>query len=291
MLNRPLDIANLYLIKTRQIKGKGREIIMRLRPVLAVFVLSLMALPLSAQVWEVYDNFDGPVIDPALWTGNWVAYGGSALDFERQVQNSFLWLGLRGYGSTFTDGVTNWGMNSVEVTQPILFKGIKAKLKIVQALGNSPYAACGQVTLRARFFNTGTSEPRDPNNDIEACLFMMSGGQEGQPLSVGGLLRQFGPGPSDLASVNLGTINVGEVVNVWVRWDKPNKKLFFGLQGNRKNAQPVEMAIDYSTIVSDGLPPGNPYRSIQAQTSPVSNTSFQTYSDMLVKIDQVSVIR
>ena len=120
---------------------------------------------------------------------------------------------------------------------------------------------------------------------------MASGGEDNQPISVGGLLRQPGGSPSDLGSVNLGSVNIGEMVYVWVRWDQPNKKLFFGLQRKGKNQLPVEMEIGYSAILSDMLPPKFPGISVQVQTSPLNGTGYQTYSDVMAKIDQVSVIR
>jgi hypothetical protein len=264
---------------------------MRLRFIYVVLVLCFVALPLSAQTWEVYDNFDGPLINPNLWYGNWIQAGTSALEFERQIQNGQLRLWIRGYGSTFTDGDTNWGMNTVNITRPLLYKGLRAKLTVIRALGNSPYSQSGQINIRTRLFNTGTSEPRDAANDIEACFYIASAGQENAPLSVGGQLTHADASLPNLGMVNLGSVNIGETVYIWVRWDQPNKKVFFGFQRNRKNQLPIEMAIDYAGLVSDILPPGNPYWSIWAQTSPVSNTSFQTYSDTMVKIDQVSVIR
>lgn len=255
---------------------------MKLGHALAVLVLFLVAQPLSAQTWEVYDNFKGPLINPALWIPN----GGAcqnALDCERQVQHGQLRLRIRGYGLTNTDAGQNWSQNSLEATQPTGIIGIGAKLTVTRAISNScpsTQSLAGQMGLRATFFNSGTGAQTD---DIEANLHMYPHGTDSS-IDVGGLIKN---GSGNLDGVSLGSVDIGETVTIWVRWDKANQKVVYGLQ--HPGQPPIEQEIQYA--MSDTSPVFYPYRLVQLQTSPKNCTSDLVYSDIEVKITQVTVLR
>ena len=65
---------------------------MRYKHIAVLLVLLLAALPLGAQVWQVYDNFNSDHINPALWVSKWGVCE-NALDCERQTRIG--WLQLR----------------------------------------------------------------------------------------------------------------------------------------------------------------------------------------------------
>ncbi|MFN8006427.1 MAG: hypothetical protein U0V70_05270 [Terriglobia bacterium] len=264
---------------------------LRLRYVSPVILMFLVALPLSAQTWAIYDQFRGPLINPDLWFGGGTT-NRDVLDYERQIQNGSLMLRIRSYGNHYIqDNQPNWAQNGLEVADPTGIIGIAAMLTVTRAIGNSCDSSgwlLGQMGLRATFFNSGEGNQID---DVEGNLFMYPGGVD-QPITVGGLTnspRARSVPPYNLGSVSLGTVKIGETVRIWVRWDKPNKRIVYGLQHLFPLRPPIEMAVPYS--IPDTLEPLYRYRVVMLQTSPSNCISSRVYSDMVVKIDQVAVLR
>lgn len=258
---------------------------MKLRRIPAIFLVFLAAMPLSAQNWEVYDNFKGPLIDPDLWSGS--QRDGNALEFVRQIQNGWLQMWLRSCGQIWNDDGGQLVQSTLYMAKPAGTIGIGARLTITRATANycpirPPDNAAGSFALSAAFFNSGSGDQID---DIVADLWINLP-PSGQPLSFDGYVhdRQINAG-----QVHLGDIKIGETFYVWVRWDQSTKQIFFGLQHLLPNRPPVEEAIPYTW--SDNRPPASMVRVVNLQTWPQNCSHVQIISDMMVKIDQVTVLR
>jgi hypothetical protein len=257
---------------------------MKPRIILSVLMLVLVALPLGAQTWKVYDNFDGPLLNPARWYSE---YGEdrSALEYGRQIRNSCLELWMRAYGRTDLSGGQTQGINSMLMLDMTSFKGMRAKLTVTKLIfndGPDPGSYHG-FEIRSSFFNSGTSEPID---DVSATIGI--GEQDGKLWVSGNVL--CGRYPEGLGGVVLGSIKIGEPINIWIRWDSVSKQFFFGLQSLRRNQPPVEQGI--TCTVPDAIPPVDHIHASMGLGTWLNNSmSFQAYSELMVKIDQVSVLR
>lgn len=257
---------------------------MRLRNIIGVLVLSLVALPLGAQTWEVYDSFDGPLLNPARWYSE---YGEdrSALEYGRQIRNGWLELWMRGYGRSDWDSGQTQGINSMHLLDMTSFKGIKVKLTVIKAYCNEvPDPGWGDNILTgASFFNTGSNLPED---DVTANILIY--GANSQTLSVGGeiVCGRYG----NLGGVVLGSIKIGDPISIWIRWNPAVKQFFFGLQVLRKNQPPVEQGV--TCDLADAGPPVDHKEARLGMSTWLTNSlTFQAYSELMVKIDQVSVLR
>lgn len=265
---------------------------MRYKHIAVLLVLLLAALPLGAQVWQVYDNFNSDHINPALWVSKWGVCE-NALDCERQTRIGWLQLRMRGYGLNITDpndprlNQQNWALNNLDVADPAGIVGIGATLVVTRDSGSPTMGyQLGQFVLRATFFS-GVSQPQE-NRDVEANISVGGGGGNNQ-LSVGALVNKMGPQLETLGSADLGTVHVGEPITIWLRWDKAGHRFLYGLQRLLPN-QTVVKEISYNT--SDAFfPPWYPYRSVQLQTSPPNLLGSQSFSDWAVTITRVIVLR
>ncbi len=268
---------------------------MKLRRIPAIFLVFLAAMPLSAQNWEVYDNFKGPLIDPDRWIGS--QQESSVLEFQRQIQSGWLQLRLRSFGLPYVpfpnpnDGV-NWAENVLYMSDPAWVKGIRAKLTVTQAIG----AACppggqrmiGQFGLVGSFFNRGegTGDPAGIDDiSAELYLYMYSGTSEYQV----GYRIVYGGGQGPIVNDTLGWANVGEPIYVWLRWDKGSKTFFFGLQRLSRKLPPLEVPFMYD--FPDSKPPTGEVRRLHLITLTKNCNEVQEFSDVAVKVDQVDVIR
>jgi len=250
----------------------------------AFLALCFMALPLSAQVWEVYDHFDGP-LNPALW---FTEYGEdrSALEYGRQIRNGYLELLMRSYGRTdFNDGKTQ-AQNMMAIVDWTSFKGMKVQLTVTKAMIDDALGGQSGILIRASFYNSGSGEPID---DVGANIGISAPETNSQTLSVGGEVV-CGAVPGGLGGAVLGSIKIGEPVYIWVRWDTQVKKFFFGLQSLRRNQPPVEQGVACALL--DVSPPVDHVYPMIGLSSWLSNSmTYQASSELMVKIDQVSVLR
>jgi hypothetical protein len=258
---------------------------MRPKFVIAIFVLFFTALPLSAQKWEVYDNFKGPLLDPNLWRGS--QSDGNALEFVRQIQNGSLLLGLRSFGYTFTDDGGQSIQNYLAMPQPAGTIGLGARLMVTRAMANyCPLRVAentpGSFALSAVFFNSGIGDQLD---DIVADLWINLP-PNGQPLTFDGYVHSR---RENFGQVHLGEIKIGEPIYVWIRWDQAAKQIIFGLHRLWTKQPPLEQAVPY--MFSDTTPPAGPVRVVLIQTLPQNCAHVQVYSDMIVKVNQVTVLR
>lgn len=266
------------------------EGIMKLTYALAVLVASLVALPVSAQSWRVYDTFRGPFIDPVLWGGN----GGvcpDALECERLIRDGRLWLRIRGHNRTDNSDGEVWSQNAVAVAEPAGVTGILARLVFARADGTlcpGVGSMVGQMGLRATFFHSQPGEtPSSPEwlDEVEANLYMYP--HPDGTADVGGILRRMGT-PDAAWSETLGLVRLGQVVDIWLRWDEAAQTIYYGMQPLRQPR--VEVPVDYSELFPIRQPSTNPYRIVQLQTSPHNCAGVRLYSDVQVRIDRVSVI-
>ena len=258
---------------------------MRPKFAVAIFVLFLAALPLSAQKWEVYDNFKGPLLDPNLWRGS--QSDGNALEFVRQIQNGSLLLGLRSFGYTHVDDGEQSIQNYLAMPQPAGTIGLGAKLTVTRAMANycplrGPEKAPGSFALSAVFFNSGSGSQPD---DIIADLWINLP-PNGQPLTFDGYVHDS---RENFGQVHLGDIKIGEPINVWIRWDQAAKQIIFGLHHLWTKQPPLEQSVEYG--LPDTTPPAGPVRVVLIQTLPQNCQHIQVYSDMIVKVNQVTVLR
>jgi len=266
---------------------------MRFRFALGVFSLCLLAHPASAQDWQVYDTFEAPLIDPVLW-GAGHAPCQNALECERLARGGSLWLRIRAYNEAGGTSGTVWSQSGVEIAeQPALVNGMSARLAITRAAGtfcSGVPSTVGQMGLRAIVFHSHRTSGESPNapwnDEVEANLYMYP--HPDGTADVGGIVHRMGDVETPF-SQQLGTVRIGEVVDIWLRWDWANRTVFFGMRQLRQ--LPVEVGYQYSSDFPNAEPSLNPYRMLQLQASPVNCPGVRLFSDVAAKIDRVAVIR
>jgi len=122
-------------------------------------VALLIAGPAYAQIGNLYDTFNGGLLDPQLWNG--VEFGGSAqrdqgaaTEAVREINRGKLRLFYRIHGRTTTDLGVSAGGTRLHIADPAGVNGFGATVQIGGVVGHldcSISPLCGHVVIQKGF--------------------------------------------------------------------------------------------------------------------------------------------
>jgi len=219
--------------------GRRRQVI---EVVFSGCIFLLVAVIVSAQAFEplvLYDDFNGELIEPDKWFGG--EFLGASQESVRTIQGSRLYLFSRAYGKTDSDNghlfsdVALLFSNSPAVmaieaaVQVTMFKVIECPTNPIAAFLPQPGAR-----LAGFFFNTDTPIPYSHVNDVLAAIGI---GRQSALIDQENVLHvftvvfhcadQFCTAGTFLDSADLGPLNIGENVELKIRWDPENNQFMF----------------------------------------------------------------
>lgn len=259
-------------------------------------VLLLLAVTLAkANVTQLvlYDNFASATIDPAKWTG-WQFFDPDVREAVRQItgeeENRHLHLSSTAYSATTDDlGGSGGGFGlafpvPTAVTE-ISFTAVVNSAKAV-ACASNPSQDVTDVELRGNFFNMESS-PTSQVGDVVAVISIAR-----TPTDVGGALTvtgfynrcddQFCGSQTNLDFRVLGSVQPGAVSILRIKWDQPNHRFIFQLNGQAE-------AISTYTV-SDTTPAVFPYRAIEiSRVVPHCTTTPRPFTSMDASVSHVYV--
>ena len=241
--------------------------------------------PSSVSTLHLYDNFDGPFLDPMKWSSPWQC-GSPVMECVREINEEALRLRVRAYGATDSSAGTQFGSSGVTLTAnnvtDIAAQVVVHRSSADGCSSNPGFGGGGghaQFLLFGAFFNGGGGTSND-NLQAYVQLDRYSTAPAGAA-GVGGFLsyqNQF------FDNVDLGFVNIGEKVTVELMWDQPNHqfvvRLFRPLLGTV-----AQQFMPYT--VSDTTPAVGPFRNISANVYPANCLGNRTSADLDVAITKV----
>ena len=244
-----------------------------------------ISVPARAQL-RLYDDFDGPFINPSKWSPQWQC-GGTVMECVREIREDQLRLRVRAYGATNTNDGTQFGGSGLSLVNNSV-TDIAADLTVsrstAQSCSTNPGFGGGghaHVLLFGSFFNGGAGTSDD---DVEAYLQLDRYATDSPGMvDVGGFMFHQG---QFFGNVDLGLVKVGERVRVELVWDQPNHRfvvrLFRPLYGTT-----AEQFMPYT--VSDTTAAVSPFRNIDAFVYPANCVGAQKSAELEVRFGDVLV--
>ena len=195
-----------------------------------VVAVSIAAPAYALEAFELYDNFDAPVIDPDKWPNQRVRV--------RELIGNKLHLVAREYGgraSTVGTVGSSWvqaAPNAGKVT------AIRSTITVsrVQAKGCAANSQATQARARIYLqpFNAATRSPGSMVNDVFAQVVVSRRSDStdaSNVLRVEGLMHRCDSADCErstfLDSVDLGVVKLGKAVVAQLEWDEPNDRFLF----------------------------------------------------------------
>ncbi|HWC15919.1 MAG TPA: hypothetical protein VG498_02865, partial [Terriglobales bacterium] len=208
-------------------------------------VLLLLTLGLSksslAQL-VLYDNFNSKRIDPAKWTG-WQFFDPDIREATRRLAGEegerHLRLSCTAYSATSDDFGGSGGGYGLAFPVPSAVNEVSftAVVNRAEAVGcaSNPSLITTDVEFRGNFFNVQSS-PTSQIGDVLAAITIAR-----YPTDVGGALTvaafysrcddQFCGTQTNLDYRVLGLVQPGAVSKLRIKWDQPNHRFIFQLNG------------------------------------------------------------
>lgn len=237
----------------------------------------------------LYDDFNGPRIDPTKWD-DWNATFGMreavrelSPPYQGQGNNGYLHFFHRAYSWTGNDQDTSYGWLGLQFTNPAsvtstLFSVTVNRLAVGGCQTNSA-TSTAWAGFVGRYFNYAGSQ--DGNQDVEAGIVVQRVNTDpGSGLTV---LAHVSTGDGTVTQFqNVGVASLGQTSKLFIRWDQPNHQFIFQVNGN------TPVAIGYN--VSDTAPPSNKLKAFWAAQGTPHCTSKPPGSAMIdANIDNVYV--
>ena len=249
-------------------------------------VLALQAKPTPgsyAPATTLYDNFNGPLINDALWT----TYCSSATRSEEcviDIESGKLRIARRISGLRTGNSGYQWSGAGANFANPLDITSIKADM-MVKNVVEQPCAANpelgGNATIFGMFFNDGSG---NPNNNLGASLLL--GHISTDPKGQLDVLGQMSLGYTPLQTIGLGTVPMGTTITATVQWDQPNHQ-FVLIWTNDSTHQTTTGNIPYT--YSDTTPPVNPNNTISVNVFPANCTANDTWVAVDSSFDNVYI--
>jgi len=210
----------------------------------------------------LYDNFNGPRIDPAKWVGTW----GDTSDLLETVRelvptlqgegnNRYLRLSLDSYAPTFSDYGGIGGGFGLNFSTPasITETSFTVTVRAAKAVGceTNPSQDVAVAEFRGRFFNTESS-PTSELGDIEGEIGVNRYSTDtGPALLVSAFYTRCDDDScgarTTLDFKELGYVYPGQPAKLRAKWDQPNHRFIFQLNHDPEFISPY--------AVSDQNPP------------------------------------
>jgi len=265
-----------------------------------ILLFSLLSVPVFAiETLSLYDNFSSSAINFTKWTGS--TY--DALDLYNSVViyaagDGKLRMQARGYGFRTSSGVKDGRStnNSLRFrrSDPNLIRAIKATAKVNSAVASGCPTAGSEVTqsrfqLGGYFFNAGGGEPGRATNDVLARIEVrrLSNSTVANQLDVRGAVWRCLDTECAITQAlfdqQIGTILVGQPVNLLLQWDPPTNRFLFQVDAN-----PI---MSYTYTFADAVPPQNFFdkKTIGIDHYVANCVATQTQAFMSVDVDDVFV--
>jgi hypothetical protein len=242
----------------------------------------LAVLAQNSSSLRLYDDFNKDLIDPAKWYSSWNCYP-SSTECARSIRNNQLRLRVRAYGSPDTNDGTLYTFSESYLTAAGV-TDIEAQV-VVRTLitdtcaTNTSGDSFAHFTITGAFFNGGSGSS---NDDVQAFLLLSR--HAADPVGtarVQGFLKFQG---QYFDTVDMGTINVGELVKVELLWEQPNHRFVIRLFRPSMGTQ-QEQYMPY--LISDTTSAASPYKLLGARGFPANCMGSRPASDIEVLIDDV----
>jgi len=196
----------------------------------ALLVGALLALTASAAQAQqvIYDDFSAARIDASKWVGRQfqtrAGGNGDLLEVQREVTSAqALVLQARAVGAKGTDGGLYTAENALLLRRAGVVNDIAfdVVVKKAEATGCAT-ATASQAAARGVFtlFNDG-------EGDVMAIVQVGNAGTPGGLDVSASLVRRVADADSVLASLALGSANLGDQIKLRVRWDAANNQVKF----------------------------------------------------------------
>jgi hypothetical protein len=234
----------------------------------------------------LYDNFNGPQIDPAKWD-DWANTFGMreairelSPPYQGQGNNGRLRIFEKSYSWTGNDDSVDYGWFGLRFTNPASVTEISASITVnsasISECQTNPSTGVVRAGIHGRFFNYGGQQDQDVGAEISLTR------ESSNPT---GALRV----DADYASMDgtasqyqtLGYVSPGQTAKLRMKWDQPNHQFVFQL-----NESPL-VFMNYGSL-PDTAPPFYALKVLQlvqgtphCTTTPPANTVMDVYFDNL----------
>lgn len=202
-------------------------------------VLLVVAGPVEAQ-FVLYDDFNGPGLDPSKWWASDQQPGPLApsLETARLHGGDSLWIELGSYGDIASNtGIFGPGRQRMRVQGAAAITGIQAEVTVFKNVAED--CAANSTSTRARavllgfFFNDGTSPaPGDPTGDIGAAIQKVRDSKLGHRIEAY-IFRCPESGCILGTTLSFFTFATswteGQVHTLRVQWDPSNNRFLFAV--------------------------------------------------------------
>jgi hypothetical protein len=214
----------------------------------------------AAESLETYDNFSKAPINGTLW---------STAERSVAIKSKALQTTHRYWGST----ADNTGSNSDSLRQdfqdPAAITAIAVSIKVnaleVDACTANSTTSQSRARIDGAFFNVGTPTPGSETGDMlsQARVYRVSSSTDPQgTLRVGGTVVQCTNSDCSafnlIASVDLGTVNVGKATTLQMTWDQPDKQFLFSRDSGAETG-----TVPYTQ--DDSHAPGAPFKDLDTR--------------------------
>ena len=259
----------------------------------ALLLLTLALSKASVAQLVLYDNFHSKHIDPSKWIG-WQFFDPDIREAGRQLageeEDRRLRLSYTAYSATTDDvGGSGGGFGlAFPVPSAITEISFTAVVNRAEAVGctSNPSLIVTDVELRGNFFNMESS-PTSQIGDVVAVISIAR-----TPTDVGGALTvagfyarcddQFCGSQTPLDYRVLGSVRPGAVSTLRIKWDQPNHRFIFQLNGRAEVVSPY--------TVSDTTPAVFPYKAIElARVVPHCTTTPRPFASIDAFVENVYV--
>lgn len=260
--------------------------------VIGVFLLGLPCVSQSQLV--LYDDFNGPEINPQKWHGSEGDTGPSAPNAEavRQITRGKLRLFFTRYGETASDsGTIGQGILRLRINNPTPVTALQVQVIVKQALTEdcpaNPTASFAYAGIVGAFFNDGSSQgPGDRTGDIRGEFFKRRESAGGDRIRAN-VSRCANPGCSSnpsLVSHDFTTAwAIGGADTLRLQWDPDNNRFLFAV--NPGTTREETAVLTYS--VPDVDPPDFNHKELRLRNSAANCTAGQKKSSIDARFDKV----
>jgi hypothetical protein len=206
----------------------------------------------------LYDDFDGPWIDPVKWAGTW----NDTTDLREAVRElapriSYLMSGgrslhlaMRSYANTWDDYGGFGGGFGLQFAEPAAITEVAFSVLIrkAEAVGcpTNPGMSVAVAELRGGFFNVGMSTAGS-EGDVQAAITVNRSATDATGvMEVHGFYSRCDD-PYCATSTNLGwgllgRVFPGQIARLRLKWDQPNHQFVFQLNGRPPFVSPYAVS-------------------------------------------------
>lgn len=185
----------------------------------------------------LYDNFNAKRLDPERWFG-FSTWGASTpiLEAARKIEDGRLHMATRGYGDTATNTGSVPRYHGVNFTRPETVTTIETTVKVrdyefVGCPGNSAFSQV-RARIKGYFFNvTDTPTDGSAEGDLLAQVRVVRDSKSTDKPDVLRVTSHLDLCEDQgcfqtrtLASVDLGSVRVGQKVKIGLKWDRPGHR-------------------------------------------------------------------